>query len=126
MSAHLQNPSVRKLPSQDPWSVENDKFARNELEGHVVVGPEMSYIGYAGKFDVGKRMVEGTGVEVVNHHVFNASFPNWLGGVQERTVNWETGEDGKEVLVLGTGNIRIEKDGKGRVVRVKWTRMAQR
>jgi hypothetical protein len=40
-----------------------------------------------------------------------------------------TGEDEKEVLVLGTeglGNIRIGRDGKGRVVRVKWARMAQR
>jgi hypothetical protein len=39
-----------------------------------------------------------------------------------------TGED-EEVLVLGTeglGNIRIGRDGKGRVVRVKWARMAQR
>jgi hypothetical protein len=67
--------------------------------GMLLLDPEMSYIGYAGKFDVGKRMVEGTG------------------------------EDEKEVLVLGTeglGNIRIGRDGKGRLVRVKWARMAQR
>lgn len=129
MSAHLQDPTVPKFPSEDPWSVQNEKFARDEPDGHHVIGPEMPYIGYAGNFDVGTRIVEGKETEVVNHHVFNASFPNWVGGLQERTVNWEAGENGKEILVLGNeglGNIRIGKDGKGRFVRVKWTRMAQR
>ncbi len=74
-------------------------------------------------------MVEGKEAVVVKHEVFNSSFPNWLDGVQERMANFETGEGGEEVLVLGTeglGAVRIGADGKGRVVRVRWRKLPVR
>jgi len=128
MSAHLQNPTVPKFPNADPYHPSNRDCDSPEMQ---VIGPVhgTQYIGYAGQFNVETRMVEGKEAVVVKHEVFNSSFPNWLDGVQERMANFETGEGGEEVLVLGTeglGAVRIGADGKGRVVRVRWRKLPVR
>lgn len=83
MSAQLMQPGAAKFSGGDLSGGSKDELAESMKR----------YLAYSGRFAVKD---EG-GKPVLTHQMEVSSFPNWLGNVQERTVNLEG-----EYLTLGT------------------------
>lgn len=67
------------------------------------------YVAYAGSY-------EQSG-DVVDHHVEVSLFPDWVGGVQRRTISWQDGD----LILEATGT--TADDGAAVVNRLRWRRI---
>ena len=70
------------------------------------------YLSYAGRFEV-------IG-DLVHHHVELSLFPDWVGGVQVRHIDWITNKDGTTDLELSTAH---EPQERSAVNRLRWRRI---
>lgn len=108
MSAQLQR------PGQPPFKV-------NDLNGGT---PEEwkqageNYLAYTGPYDVDESGNE----PILQHHITDCSFPNWLGNTQRRLVKI-TEEGGEKYLTLGPESASRVL-GAMRDTQLKWRRLA--
>lgn len=107
MSAQLQ------IPGQPPFKI-------NDLNGgstEELAEAGKNYLAYTGPF----YLSDSSNGPVLQHHMTNCSFPNWLENTQRRIVKI-TDEGGERFLTLAPDAASMI-EGKMRIAQLKWRRL---